>query len=281
MSINNTVPKKTGTLGPITKPFTVRFDPRAGQTLSLKNTGDTSVLLALAAMAESQGASGELVVSPVLSELTTETPVQGVIINGVLIPEYVFDQWEIETNETSESVFGDPLVQANISAGDRAVIARAIADGKTLAEAVTVVNADLGTSYTVPTAGNSLQLYNEMMKQQDAWGPFTYVLRHTSNVNAQSTYNVADNWINYIYTTSQLLSEVNNSFNWTYPIPSRLVTKINNIPIQYAASDEAAYYLWGWKKSASREQINAQFRVDIVTEYVLALWSTIRYPIHT
>ncbi len=285
MPINNTVPKKTGTLGPITKPFTVRFDPRSGQTLGIKNTGDISVLLALAALAESQGATGELIVSPVLSELSTETPVQGIEINGVTIPEYVFDQWEIETNESSESVFGDPLVQSSISSNDRAVIARAIADGTPLsdgAEACTKDGVGLNwptpvTTFTTPTAGNSIQLYNEMLKTQDSWGPFTYVLRHTSNTNAQSTYNVSDNNVNCIYTTAQLISEVTNSLLWTYPLPNRLNAKINNIPVQSADPNEAAYYLWGWKKSASREQINAQFRVDIVTEYILALWSTIRY----
>jgi len=285
MPINPTIPKKTGTLGPIPKPFTVRFDPRSGQTLGLKNTGDINLLLALAALAESQGASGELFVSPVLSELSTQTPIQGITINGVTIPDYVFDQWEVETNESSESVFSDPLVQAGISTNDRAVIARAIAEASTLEDAAEACSEDgIGatwpvpvTTFSVPTSGESLQLYNELQKSQDSWGPFFYVLRHTSNVNQQSTYNVADLNVNKLYTTAQLFSEVNNGFLWTYPIPSRLITKINNIPAQSPDPNEAAYYLWSWKKSASREQINSQFRVDIVTEYVLALWSTIRY----
>ena len=285
MPVNGTVPIKKGTLGPFQKPYMLRFDPRSGQTLKLKNLGSASMLLSSVALAQSQGATGEFTVSPVLSELETETPIQGITINGVTISEYVFDQWEIETNEASESVFGDPRVQANISSNDRAVIARAIADGSTLTAAAASCTTDgIGanwpspvTNFVAPTAGQSLQLYNEMMKMQDAWGPFTYVLRHTSNTNAQSTYNVADNNVNQIYTTAQLLSEVQSGLLWTYPIPSRLVTKILNIPVQYAETNEAAYYLWGWKKSASREQINAQFRVDIVTEYVLALWSTIRY----
>ena len=284
MPINPTSPIKKGTVGPITKPFKVRFDPRAGQTLEQELTGGVNALLALFATAQAQGATGEFDVNPVLSKLTSETPIGGITINGVTIPDYVFDQWEIETNESSESVFGDPRVKNNISVGDRAVIARAVADGKSLAEAVSAVNSDLGTSYTAPTAGNSLQLYNEMIKGQDSWGPFTYVLRHTSNVSQYSGYNVADNNVNCLYTTGQLLTEVGNALwtypnasLWTYPLPTRLVTKINNIPVQSPASDEAAYYLWSWKKSASREQINAQFRVDIVTEYVLALWSTIRY----
>jgi hypothetical protein len=294
MPVNGTVPIKKGTLGPFQKPYTLRFDPRSGQTLKLKNLGNTAALLSLVALAQSQGATGDFTVDPVLSTLETETPIQGITINGVAIAEYVFDQWEIETNESSESVFGDPRVQANISSNDRAVIARAIADRCSLGQAASRIGLgtnDQGnpgdniganwpspvTTFVAPTAGQSLQLYNEMMKMQDAWGPFTYVLRHTSNTNAQSTYNVADNNVNQIYTTAQLLSEVQSGFLWTYPIPSRLVTKILNIPVQYAETNEAAYYLWGWKKSASREQINAQFRVDIVTEYVLALWSTIRY----
>ena len=286
MPINPTTPKKTGTLGPITKPFRVKFDPRSGQVLGQKITGDISKLLSLAALAEAQGASGELIVSPVLSELDTETPIGGIVINGQLIPEYVFDQWEVETNENSESLFSCPLIKNNISSNDRAVIARAIADGLSLSDAASKCTADgVGanwptpvTTFAAPTAAASLQLFNEMQKGQDSWGPFTYVLRHTSNANAQSYYNAADSYVNYIYSTAQLLSEVTSGSLWTYPLPGRLVTKISSIPVQSAASDESAYYSWGWKKSASREQINAQFRVDIVTEYVLALWSTIRYP---
>lgn len=287
MPINPTVPKKTGTLGPITKPFTVRFDPRAGQILGLKNTGDISVLLALAALAEAQGATGELVVSPVLSELTTETPIAGITINGVLIPEYVFDLWEMETNETSETIWSNPLIKANVSYNDQAVIARAQADGSSLAAAAAVLTAEgTGanwtppiTTFTVPTAGLPLQIYSMLQKNQDAWGPFTYVLRHTSNVNPNSTYNTADFNVNHLYTFAQLLSEVQSTSLWTYPIPARLVTKINNIPTQSVPANEANYYLWSWKKSASREQLNAQFRVDIVTEYVLALWPTTLYAL--
>jgi hypothetical protein len=282
MPINPTVVKKTGTLGPITKPFTVRFDPRSGQTIHLKNTGDLNTLLSAFALAQAQGASGELIVSPVLSELSTETPIGGIVINGEFFADYVFDQWEIETNEGSESVFGCPLVQYYISPNDRAVISRAIADGTSLAAAVSACQADLGSNFnggpftfTAPTAANSLQLYKEMIKMQDSWGPFTYVLRHTSNVSAQSTYNSADYNVNRLYTPAQLISECTSG--WTYPLPQRLIAKIFNIPYQYASTDEAGFYLWSWKKSASREQINAQFRVDIVTEYVLALWSTIRY----
>jgi hypothetical protein len=285
MPINPTSPIKKGTVGPITKPFKVRFDPRAGQTLEQELTGGVNALLALFATAQAQGATGEFDVNPVLSKLTSETPIGGITINGVTISDYVFDQWEIETNESSESLFQCPRIKNNVSANDRAVIARAVADGTSLAAAAAACTADgvglnwspVITTFTAPTLAMPNQLYNEMIKGQDAWGPFTYVLRHTSNVSQYSGYNVADNNVNCLYTTAQLLSEVGNASLWTYPIPARLVTKINNIPVESPAPDEADYYLWSWKKSASREQINAQFRVDIVTEYVLALWSTIRY----
>jgi hypothetical protein len=277
MPVNPTRVKKTGTLGPITKPFTIRFGPHEGQSLNTELTGDINLLLAQAIAAEQQAASGELMVSPVLSKLTSETPIGGIFINGVYIPEYVFDVWEIEANEMSESVFADPRVKNSISYNDRAVIARAIADGSKFPDAIAALAADgLGT-FTAPTAGNSLQLYNEMKKGQDAWAPFSYVLRHTSNVSPWSTYNIAENNVNLIYTFAQLMSEVTSSVNWTYPMPVNLQYAINQIPVQYAASDEAAYYQWGWLKKASRRQQCPNFRVDIITEYECGLWSTIRY----
>ena len=279
---------KTGTLGPITKPFQVRFDPRAGQTLHQELTGGIDELLAVFGLAQAQGASGELDVSPVLSKLSWDLPIQGITIDGFTVADYVFDQWEVETNEVSESVFSDPITQSLVSANDRAVIARAIADGTTLSAGADACTSDgVGanwptpvTTFTVPTSGASLQLFNEMLKAQDAWGPFTYVVRHTSNVNSQSTYNVSDFNVNCLFTTAQLLSELENRSLWTYTIPNRLISKINAIPVQSPDATENPWYLWSWKKSASREQINAQFRVDIVTEYVLGLWSVIRYPLH-
>lgn len=102
-----------------------------------------------------------------------------------------------------------------------------------------------------------------------------YVLRHTTNVAARSTYNVADNWVDRIYTTNQLIRECRDTGLWTYPIPSRLQTKL--LAVASAVSVVPVNYWKGWIKKGSTESSAANFRVDITTEYHFDVWSLDEY----
>jgi hypothetical protein len=100
-----------------------------------------------------------------------------------------------------------------------------------------------------------------------------YALRHTTNAPNRYQANVSDVNVNYIYTTSELLTEVLSSSLWIYPLPGRLQYKINAIPVPSPQNG----YEWGWLKSSSTETTAANNRIDISTDYQLALWSTYLY----
>ena len=111
-----------------------------------------------------------------------------------------------------------------------------------------------------------------------------YVLKHTTNAPAnwqgnpgQTQGNVADVGVNTIYTPAQAFSEVTNPALWILPLPVRLQTKLGFVPVQVPQPADPVQYLWGFLKSPSTESTSANNRVEIITEYTLALWSTILY----
>ncbi|MGN6552317.1 MAG: hypothetical protein ACTHLW_01090 [Verrucomicrobiota bacterium] len=135
---------------------------------------------------------------------------------------------------------------------------------------------DLG-GIMLPTSAKAKQLSREIKKGQDAYASPQYVLRHTTNCSANSTNNISDINVDRLYTTSQLISEASDATLWIQPIPTRLKNKILTIPTQSAAPTESSYYLWSWRKLPSTETLTANNRIEINTEYVLDLWSTLRY----
>ena len=76
-----------------------------------------------------------------------------------------------------------------------------------------------------------------------------------------------------IYTTAQLLNEVTNPNLWSFPLPGRLQTKLQNIP----APAGVANFLWGWRKLPSTEITVPGNFIEITTEYWLEHWSTFYY----
>jgi hypothetical protein len=102
-----------------------------------------------------------------------------------------------------------------------------------------------------------------------------YVLKHTTNVNARWTVNVADFQVGQIYTTAELLTEIGNSALWNFPAPARIQYKVNAAGLN--APTAQPFYTWGWKKCRSNEETAANCRVNIVQHYVLELWSTDDY----
>lgn len=236
-------------------------------------------------------AGGERSLAIELPGLTSQTA-------GVL-SELFFDQWELLTNEASDTIFANPLIVGGASPlldyNGKTVLSKLALNGGTLVDAVNRANADLvanngnltapttfngGTAagqFQAPNSAAAKQLTLELLKGQAEYMKPTYVLRHTSYCSAGATYNGRIDGEMKIYSTGQLLSEVGSG--WTFNLPQRLYSKIAAIQTQAAPGEEAAYYTWGWMKKITREPVLANFMVEVSSEYELALWSNLRYAL--
>jgi len=224
-----------------------------------------------------------------------EVSLPGLVNNlGSVLNELYFDQWEMLSNECTDTIFANPLivgVAGWMNDNDKVVLSRLSRDGGNISSAVASCNADLaagtisapasggtgGGLYQAPTDARSKQILLEVLKGQTEYGRPTHVLRHTSYCSDRSTYNSTRSNVEKIYTPAQLLSEVGSG--WTYPLPNRLYSEISSIPFQYAPGPEASYYTWGWKKTITREPVLSNFVVEVSTEYELNLWSNLRYGV--
>jgi len=254
--------KGTGDI--IIKPYEVFFDPRRGVSVRYRYTaaGGDAALLSVESVAQLAGWQTRKLVSPVLSELEVTSPdaPEG-------IAEIITDNWQIVGNEVNESAYYAPPMMSAVSLANRTFIADAIKQGTSTDEAVAALGAD----------ANGIQFFKELLKGQDSYAVGQYVLRHTTNCSASSTYNVSDVNVERLYTTAQLLAEVTNGSLWIQPLPTRLVTKIGSIYSVTPPDAEAGFYLWSWRKLPSTETKTVGNRIEINTDYVLYLWSTLRY----
>ncbi len=212
------------------------------------------------------------------------------------LTELLFDAWELLTNESTDSIFNNPLIVGAsgwMNDNDKVVLSYVATQGGTTAEAVSACNAAASATpqtlhypvtggtgaspslYQNPSDARSVQIYLEILKGQTEFGRPSKVLRHTSYCSAGSTYNTSIANEECIYTTAQLLSEVGSG--WTYNLPPRLYSEISAQPIQFAAPSEASYYTWGWKKTVGREPVLSNFIVEREVEYALGLWSNLKY----
>ena len=229
-------------------------------------------------------------------ELLVQMPGLTSTTDGVL-SEVFYDQWELLSNENTDTIFANPLLVGGASPvldyNAKTVLSKLALNGGTVVEAVNTCNSDLiknkgnltapditngGTAdgkFKAPLSYIAQQLTLEILKGQVEYMKPTYVLRHTSYCSAGETYNASIDGEMKIYTPPKLLTEV--SHGWTYNIPQRLYSKIAEIPVQSAPLDEAAYYTWGWLKKITREPVLANIIVEISCEYELALWSNLRY----
>lgn len=190
--------------------------------------------------------------------------------------EVTIDTWEVQVNQVFVSSLLNPFNIENISTGNREIIARAVKDGSSLAEAQGVLEDETGDIYGDVTDAIAIRLYKRLIAGDDTFLAYRYVLRHTTNVSNRYTINVADQYVGYIYSTAELLSETQDGDSWIYPLPGRLAYKLNNLA--YPSVDQIdAFSFWGWHKSASSESTAANNRVNIVTEYVLGAWKTDEY----
>jgi hypothetical protein len=111
-----------------------------------------------------------------------------------------------------------------------------------------------------------------------------YVLKHTCNIPnrwtgiAGGAADALNEYIGYIYTTGEMLSEITNGQIWTTPVNgnSYLYFKINYLgsistPITFGN------YVWGWKKGRQDMGYAANNRLNITQKYVYGWWNSDDY----
>jgi hypothetical protein len=125
-------------------------------------------------------------------------------------------------------------------------------------------------------AADAALLFNLLTRGITHYATSQYVLRHTTNVSNVYAANIADAYVEYVYTVAQLLTEIGASGGWTFPCPGRLQYKIQTIPTPAARSN----FLWGWRKLASTEVTSATNRIEISAEYWLGQWGIPPYTAH-
>lgn len=228
--------------------------------------------------------------------MSLEVSFPGVPAGYGYLSELLFDSWELLTNESTDSIFNNPLIVGAtgwMTDNDKVVLSYLATNGGLLEQAVAECNYRCNSTpqslpypiaggtgatpsqYQVPSDPRSKQIFIEIMKGQTEFGRPSKVLRHTSYCSAGNLYNSSIDHEECIYTTANLLTEVGSG--WTYNLPPRLYSEIAAQPIQFAPAVEAPFYLWGWKKTVGREPVLSNFIVEREVEYALGLWSTLRY----
>lgn len=272
-----------GTDGLIFSPTEILHDPRRGMSFRQHVSAPKNQLALLRLMRQMQalGASGTLHFAQ--DDPTYEYELPGIPSNLTnLIPELFFDDWQLLSNESTDSIWRNQIILGQINYNDRTVLARMERKSFTSKEAVAELNLDplfSGTTFVVPTGAVSKQLGKEIDKNQTEYEAPVHVLIHTTVCSPTKLYNVARSNVMKIYTPAQLLTEV--SSGWTYNLPDRLYSEIASIPVETAPDDESAYYQWGWLKKITRTVTTSNFMMEVGTEYVLGLWSTLRYGLAT
>ena len=128
--------------------------------------------------------------------------------------------------------------------------------------------------------------YQRCLNGQTHYQDQTYAVRHTTNAPSYWSANIADNNANCIYTTAQLLSELQNSDFWYFPLPARLAYKINAASNNFINQlPKSAFnrtgYMVGWLKSPFGEASVGRTRMEIQGGYVLDQWPLDDYPAAT
>lgn len=279
-----------GTTIPLEQRFTEDFSPVNGVSRSIEwKSFDRAQIQAYADRYAQQGCAYNLdVVHGIATLVATDN-------SG----NFTIDIWEVGVSDILVSSLKNPRNLAAIGDDNLLVIARALRDGSTLGDAVTSLDSDAiidSVQFADPFQFNgptneiaaAQRLYGRMLSGSDSFFFPQYILRHTTNVSNRYDINVSDVGVNQIYTPAKLISEATNANSWIFPLPPRLVFKLNAVILETVPRvrlDDASgiitvtpsNYMWGWLKSASPESTAPYDRVNIVTEYKLFLWSTDEY----
>ena len=256
-------PKINGTLQPVLQPLEITYDPSRGSLVKLtwesagNNLGGIATNLLnnrIAYQFQPNGRKSRIVATATGSQAG--------------YPDIVTDTWQILANEIQKDIKQHPLFLA-MEAAMPGTIGYVVRD-------VALYNQGLALGTPAPdpsVAVVATQLFNLLIRGTTHYALSQYVLRHTTNVSNAYAANVSDLNINCVYNPAALFAEVTNANSWIFPLPGRLLFKLQAI----AAPIAQPFYLWGWRKLAATETTAATNRIDITTEYWLEQWSTVLY----
>lgn len=253
-----------GTLAPVLTGRRIGYDPSRGLTYTEEFESAGENLGALADVAINERLTVDHTPSGKVSRLSITR--SGVPVGGTDIEA---DTWQVLANEIALKIGEHPNVLAFPMTGPGSY--SHVLEMVELRRQSYLFEPSF-TANTIPAT----QLFNLLVNGTDSFLIGQYVLRHTTNVSGQYAVNVADENVEYIYSTSRLVAEVSDAGSWTFPCPPRLIYKIQNIPPQFVTNGDL---YWGWRKLPSTETTAANNRIDINTEYVLFGWSKLLYPI--
>lgn len=184
---------------------------------------------------------------------------------------YTIDSWQIVGNEECRDVLSHPTILNLLTENEIGQIREGLNNVPSSSTPADDIVSPLGLGSG--DAATVTRFVTLALSGQSEYRRAQYVLRHTTNVPNRWTVNIADFGIEQIYTTAQLLTEVQNAALWIFPLPYRMAYKISNIGVPIARSN----YLWGWLKGPSTETTAANNRIEINQEYCLEQWSTDDY----
>lgn len=247
-----------GSLLPFIQSEAFDFDPQRGyiQRVEFKGLGRDQ-MIALQQDYVAAGISCRLSFQHGMSYLEIEDSTQS----------FTIDSWEIVGNDLSVDGFSHPTA-IGIFGGNPdnwGSLREDLNADRKVSEFIADLTAS-GFGGSTATAG---RFYAMNQSGQSDYRRAQYVLRHTTNVPNRWASNISDVGVEKIYDTSELLSEVQNSGLWNYPMPGRMGYKIAAIPSPTARAN----YQWGWLKGPSTETTAANNRINITTEYCLEQWS--------
>lgn len=245
-------PRVNGTLEPVLQPLKVSYDPNSGQVISISWESAGANLGGIAKFLQDNRISYDLEPNGKKSRIVAKAS------GGQLgIPNVAVDEWQLTANE----------IQKDLREHRKA---RAL--GNLLLQAIKKKLDDVD-SEDIVGSDDAIKLYDLLLRGTTHYALGQYVLRHTTNVSNDYRVNISDINIERIYTTEQMLIECGSAGGWVFPLPGRMVFKIEHI--EAPASQDG--YLWGWRKLPSTEHTAPGNRIAITTEYWLEQWSTFIY----
>ncbi len=247
-----------GTLFPLLQDYSEDFDPVRGYVFRYSFAGLSDSLMKAKQL--------DYVQAGVACRLTYHTSGRATLDVDDSTQQFTIDSWEIVGNEENVDGFSHPIMLANVAPNDFALL-RADLDSNTSPTDLTTKLTQGG--YSAPVAAAITAFYSLQQRGSSEYRRGQYVLRHTTNVPNGWASNVSDVGVDTVYTPAQLLSEVQSTALWIFPLPGRLVYKISNIPVPVAIAN----YQWGWLKSSSTETTSVNNRISIQTDYTLEQWS--------
>lgn len=251
----------------------LKYDPQTGIVVDNDYNG--------AGQAEMQALFYDFIQSGIACELTFEKD-KASLKSSDSTQQTTLDTWEIAGSEESPDGLSHPTLLSictddEIRAIRAGINAAETTDGTSLQD---IIDNGILDALTDADKETVLKFIGLQVRGSTEYFAPSYVVRHTTNAPAR-TYgsNIADDGVNQIYSFAQLLSEVQNSGYWLFPMPAALVTQVsflasNPPPTPIKNPDD---YFFGWFKSPPTKTTAANNRLNIVTEYTLKQLSTVYY----